>query len=162
MNSGSLFRHANPYPLGVTSGYVSTVLGPMPVCDLGVTLMHEHILLDASGKWVPPCCCSERHIAEMPVKIENLGELSLNPLASRDNCQLFDVDLAIEELMKFKAQGGQSVIDPTNIGIGRDPKALQRISRLTGLNIVMGTGFISNPHTRPMSKPIRWKRSPIC
>lgn len=145
MTSGSLFRHPDPFPLGVASGYVTTVLGPMPVRELGVTLMHEHILLDASGKWVPPCCCSERHIAEMPVSMENLGELSLNPLASRDNCQLFDVDLAIEELMKFKAQGGQSVVDPTNIGIGRDPKALQRISRLTGLNIIMGTGFYLEP-----------------
>lgn len=145
MNPASLFRHPDPFPLGVSSGYVTTVLGPMPVVDLGVTLMHEHILLDASGKWVPPCCCSDRHIAEMPVRIENLGELSLNPLSSRDNCQLFDVDLAIEELMKFKAQGGQSVVDPTNIGIGRDPKALQRIARLTGLNIIMGTGFYLEP-----------------
>jgi phosphotriesterase-related protein len=31
-----------------------TVLGPLPVSEMGVTLMHEHILLDASGKWVPP------------------------------------------------------------------------------------------------------------
>jgi len=145
MNKHSIFRHADPFPLGVSSGFVNTVLGPIPASELGVTLMHEHILLDASGKWVAPCCCSDRHIAEMPVKIENLGELSLNPLASRDNCQLFDADLAIDELMKFKAQGGQSVVDPTNIGIGRDPKALQRISRLTGLNIIMGTGFYLEP-----------------
>jgi len=145
MNKHSIFRHADPFPLGVSSGFVNTVLGPIPASELGVTLMHEHILLDASGKWVAPCCCSDRHIAEMPVKIENLGELSLNPLASRDNCQLFDADLATEELMKFKAQGGQSVVDPTNIGIGRDPKALQRISRLTGLNIIMGTGFYLEP-----------------
>jgi len=145
MNKHSIFRHADPFPLGVSSGFVNTVLGPIPASELGVTLMHEHILLDASGKWVAPCCCSDRHIAEMPVKIENLGELSLNPLASRDNCQLFDADLATEELMKFKAQGGQSVVDPTNLGIGRDPKALQRISRLTGLNIIMGTGFYLEP-----------------
>ena len=80
-----------------------TVLGPLPINEMGVTLMHEHILLDASGKWVPPCCCSDRHLAEMPVKMENLGELSLNPLMSRDNCQLFDVDVAIEELTKYRA-----------------------------------------------------------
>lgn len=141
----SIFRHADPLPLGVDSGYVMTVLGPLPVAQMGVTLMHEHILLDASGKWVPPCCCSERHLAEMPVRMENLGELALNPLASRDNCQLFDPDLAVEELMKFRALGGETVIDPTNIGIGRDPQALQRISRLTGLNIVMGTGFYLEP-----------------
>ncbi|KGQ13376.1 Phosphotriesterase-related protein [Beauveria bassiana D1-5] len=112
---------------------------------MGVTLMHEHILLDASGKWVPPCCCSDRHLAELPVKMENLGELSLNPLMSRDNCQLFDVDVAIDELMKYRALGGETVVDPTNIGIGRDPKALARIARLTGLNIIMGTGLYLEP-----------------
>src|SRR5471030_1243978 len=142
---GSIFRHADPLPVGVGSGQVMTVLGPMPLAEMGVTLMHEHILLDASGKWVAPCCCSDRHVAEMPVSIENLGELSLNPLMSRDNCQLFDVDVAIEELLKYRALGGQTVVDPTNIGIGRDPKALQRISRLTGLNIVMGTGLYLEP-----------------
>ncbi len=141
----SLFRHPEPLPVGINSGYVMTVLGPLPLADMGVTLMHEHILLDASGKWVPPCCCSERHLAEHPVTIENLGELSLNPLISKDNCQLFDVDTAIDELMKYKALGGNTVVDPTNIGIGRDPKALQRISRLTGLNIVMGTGLYLEP-----------------
>ncbi|STS90754.1 resiniferatoxin-binding protein [Klebsiella variicola] len=122
-----------------------TVLGPLPINEMGVTLMHEHILLDASGKWVPPCCCSDRRLAEMPVKMENLGELSLNPLMSRDNCQLFDVDVAIDELTKFRALGGETVVDPTNIGIGRDPKALARIARLTGLNIIMGTGLYLEP-----------------
>jgi len=60
--AGSIFRHADPFPLGNESGYAMTVLGPLPVSQLGVTLMHEHILLDASGKWVPPCCCSERFL----------------------------------------------------------------------------------------------------
>ncbi|MCB3857149.1 phosphotriesterase-related protein [Klebsiella quasipneumoniae] len=143
--NGSIFRHPSPLPVGVSSGYVMTVLGPLPINEMGVTLMHEHILLDASGKWVPPCCCSDRHLAEMPVKMENLGELSLNPLMSRDNCQLFDVDVAIEELTKYRALGGETVVDPTNIGIGRDPKALARIARLTGLNIIMGTGLYLEP-----------------
>lgn len=55
------------------------------------------------------------------------------------------MDLAIEELMKFRALGGDTVVDPTNIGIGRDPKALQRIARLTGLNIIMSTGLYLEP-----------------
>ncbi|MGU5506556.1 phosphotriesterase-related protein, partial [Klebsiella pneumoniae] len=49
---GSIFRHPSPLPVGVSSGYVMTVLGPLPINEMGVTLMHEHILLDASGKWV--------------------------------------------------------------------------------------------------------------
>jgi hypothetical protein len=37
------------------------------------------------------------------------------------------------------------VVDPTNVGIGRDPTALQRISRRTGLQIVMGAGYYLEP-----------------
>ena len=141
----SLFSHSAPLPVGVFSGHVMTVLGPLPVSQMGVTLMHEHILLDASGKWVAPSCCSERHIGEQKVHMGILGALRMNPLANRDNCQLFDPDMAVEELMKFQELGGNTVVDPTNLGIGRDPQALQRISRRTGLNIVMSTGFYLEP-----------------
>ncbi|MGP1396822.1 MAG: phosphotriesterase family protein [Inquilinaceae bacterium] len=118
-----------------------TVLGPIPVETMGVTLMHEHILLDTSSWWKCPCHASEMAIAEQPVSIEILGELRMNPFLSRDNCHLVDVDLAMEELYRFTDLGGHTVIDPTNLGIGRDPQALQRIARRTGLNIVMGSGF---------------------
>jgi phosphotriesterase-related protein len=141
----AVFGHASPLPVGVDSGHVMTVLGPLPIEQMGVTLMHEHILIDASGKWVAPSCCGERHIGEQKVHIGILGALRMNPLMNRDNCQLFDPDLAAEELMKFRDLGGQTVVDPTNIGIGRDPLALQRISRRTGLNIVMSTGFYLEP-----------------
>lgn len=139
------FGHALPLPVGVDSGHVMTVLGPLPVEAMGITLMHEHILIDASGKWVAPACCSQRHVGEQKVHIGILGALRMNPLMNRDNCQLFDADLAVEELMKFRELGGQTVVDPTNLGIGRDALALQRIARRTGLNIVMSTGFYLEP-----------------
>ncbi|WP_307437655.1 phosphotriesterase family protein [Labrys monachus] len=118
-----------------------TVLGPMPVGEMGTTLMHEHILLDASNWWQCPCHASELAIAQQPVNIEIIGELRMNPFMNRDNCFLLDVDLAMNELGRFAELGGNTVVDPTNLGIGRDPQALQRISRRTRLNIVMGTGF---------------------
>ncbi|WP_417698559.1 phosphotriesterase family protein [Psychromonas sp.] len=145
MNKGSIFRHPDIVPIGVDSEMVMTVTGPIPVSDMGVTLSHEHILLDASGKWVPPSCCGQRNLAEGPVTMDKLGELSLNPLISRDNCQLFDVELATRELMKYRALGGETIVDPTNIGIGRDPESLAQISRRTGLNIIMGTGLYLEP-----------------
>jgi phosphotriesterase-related protein len=139
------FGHPASVPIGIGSGQVMTVLGPIPVADMGITLMHEHILIDASGKWVAPACCSQRHIGEQKVHVGILGALRMNPLMNRDNCQLFDTDAAAEELMKFRELGGQTVVDPTNLGIGRDPIALQRIARRTGLNIVMSTGFYLEP-----------------
>jgi phosphotriesterase-related protein len=126
---------------GVHSGVVRTVLGPIPVESMGVTLMHEHILLDTSSWWKRPCCASDIGFAERPLDVSMIGELRMNPFLNRDNCGLFDVKVAIEELKSFVEYGGQTVVDPTNFGIGRDPSALQRISRRTGLNIVMGSGF---------------------
>ncbi len=126
---------------GVHSGMVRTVLGPIPVELMGVTLMHEHILLDTSSWWKRPCCASEIGFAERPLDISMIGELRMNPFLNRDNCGLFDVKAAIEELNCFVECGGRTVVDPTNLGIGRDPSALQRVSRRTGLNIVMGAGF---------------------
>jgi phosphotriesterase-related protein len=75
------------------------------------------------------------------VHIGILGELRMDPFVNLDNCALDDEPLAIAELMAFKAEGGVSVVDPTCRGIGRNPRALQRISAATGLNIVMGAGY---------------------
>lgn len=131
--------------IGIRSGRVMTVLGPVPVEELGITLMHEHILLDASSWWRRPCCAGDMALAEQPIDISMLGELRLNPFLNRDNCSLFDSEAAVEELLRFVELGGRTVVDPTNVGIGRDPAALQRISRRTGLNIVMGAGFYLEP-----------------
>ena len=65
-----------------------------------------------------------------------------------DNLTLFDVQTAIEELNLYKYAGGNSLVDTTNIGLARDPLALARISRATGLNVIMGGGYyvpISHP-----------------
>jgi phosphotriesterase-related protein len=126
---------------GVHSGMVRTVLGPIPVDAMGVTLMHEHILLDTSSWWKRPCCASDIGFAEQPLDISMIGDLRMNPFLNRDNCGLLDVKVAIEELAHFVEYGGRTVVDPTNLGIGRDPSALQRVSRRTGLNIIMGAGF---------------------
>jgi phosphotriesterase-related protein len=132
-------------PTGVRSGQVMTVLGPIPVTAMGITLMHEHIVLDTSSWWRRPCRASDIGFAERPLDMSMLGDLRLNPFLNRDNCGLFDVDVAIQELQRFVERGGRTVVDPTNVGIGRDPQALQRISRRTGLNIVMGAGFYLEP-----------------
>ena len=46
--AGSMSDRARTCRSASRSGTVMTVLGPMPVEAMGVTLMHEHILLDAS------------------------------------------------------------------------------------------------------------------
>lgn len=135
-------------PIGVETGCAMTVLGPVPVAEMGVTLMHEHILLDGARTWKCPCHPDEKAIAEQPVSMEIIGELRMNPYMNRDNVSLDDYDIALAELAKYRSLGGHTVVETTNIGIGRDPEKLARIARMSGLRIVMGTGFYLQ-HTHP-------------
>ncbi len=124
----------------VGSGLAMTVLGPVPVSELGMALMHEHILNDCSCWWHPPGPERE-HLADAPLTPGILWELQQDPFVNRDNIRLDDEADAMADLELFAAEGGRTVVDPTCRGIGRDPAALVRISRATGLNIVMGAGY---------------------
>ena len=125
----------------VRSGKVMTVTGPVDASALGVTLMHEHILNDCECWWHAPKTPERRYLATSPVSIEILGELRQDPFVNKHNIRLDDEALAIDELNAFAKEGGRTVVDPTCRGIGRDPRALKRISRACGLNIVMGAGY---------------------
>jgi phosphotriesterase-related protein len=120
---------------------VETVCGPVPPDSLGITLAHEHLLLDARPAWREPDDEHGRRIAHAPVTPTILHALRQNPYLNLDNCALEDEQLAAAEAAHFAACGGATIVDATCLGIGRDPQALVRISRATGLNIVMGTGF---------------------
>lgn len=124
----------------VGSGRAMTVLGPVPVEDLGITLMHEHILNDCSCWWHPPGP-ARAHLADAPMSAALQWELRQDPFVNRDNIVLDDEADAVADLGLFVAEGGCSVVDPTCRGIGRNPVALVRIARATGLNIVMGSGY---------------------
>ncbi|MFJ2901873.1 phosphotriesterase [Streptomyces sp. NPDC087212] len=130
---------------------VGTVLGPVDTTDLGVTLMHEHLLNDCSSCWHPPAPDdTEGHrIAEQPLDMRYLGRLRNDPFLSRDNITMRDVDLAAEEAARFAAAGGRTIVEQTCSGIGRDPAGLVTIARRTGLNIVLGSGFYLEPSHPP-------------
>lgn len=118
-----------------------TVTGEIPAAQMGITLMHEHILNDCSCWWNPPKEAQRRYLADLPVSLPILSELRQDPFVCKHNLRLDDETLATSELGMFKAAGGCTVIDPTCRGIGRNPEALVRISCNTGLNIVMGSGY---------------------
>ncbi|CAI8054928.1 Phosphotriesterase-related protein [Geodia barretti] len=73
--------------------------------------------------------------------MENLGWVRYDPFRNIDNLELLDEDLAIYEIALFGRVGGGTIVDATTIGIGRDPLALARVARATGVNIVMGAGY---------------------
>ena len=130
-----------------TSGKVLTVVGPVDPADLGLTITHEHLLIDLSVVFVDPGPENEegRKLAEEPVGIDNLGWIRVNWSSNRDNLVQTDVDLAIREAGRFKAAGGGTLVDVTSIGIDRNPTALAEISRASGVNVVMGAGYYVGP-----------------
>lgn len=94
---------------------VVTVCGPVAPEELGVTLSHDHVLVDAFALF---------------------GDATGNYAWILD-----DEDVAAAELGRYRDAGGRAVVDPTNIGIGRNPSALRRISEATGVHVVMGAGW---------------------
>lgn len=123
------------------SGLVQTVLGTVDPSTLGMTTTHEHIFIDFVCMYTPPSEASAKHLGEEKLSIENLGWVRYDPFRNIDNLELLDEEVAIYEIGLFKRVGGGSIIDATTIGIGRDPLALARVSRATGVNIVMGAGY---------------------
>jgi phosphotriesterase-related protein len=94
---------------------VVTVRGPIQPDDLGITLSHDHLIIDA---------------------FKLFGESSGSYAWIMD-----DEDVAIGEVRRFREAGGGAIADPTNLGIGRNPAALRRISEATGIHIIMGAGW---------------------
>ncbi len=120
---------------------VETVNGSISPDKLGITLMHEHALIDQMCNFRMPTKASMLSLVEAPVSIDILGILRRDPSICKDNGRLIDLDDAINELAWLKSSGGKTIVDQTVEGIGRDPIALRKISRLTDLNIIATTGW---------------------
>ena len=121
--------------------WVMTVLGPVPVADLGVVLPHEHLLCRL---YLPPDLETDERFDE-PLTLGNLGWVRQHWASNADNLRLTSERLAARELLRFRNAGGGTLVDLTQDGIGRAPAALARISRATGVHIVMGCGAYVAP-----------------
>jgi len=133
--------------LAALSGRVQTVLGTIEPANLGITLPHEHLLIDQTlggVYFVEPESLSERALAHQPVSLENLSWVRYHTKDSLDNQILDNMEMAVKEATLFKLEGGKTIVDQTNRGIGRDARALARISRATGLHVIMGSGYYAD------------------
>ncbi len=92
---------------------INSVTGPVAAEDLGFTLMHEHVMVSASGMY--------RSYPDL------LGE-------NREQ-------RAIETLKEAKANGIDTFVDATTFDLGRDPELLRTVSAASGVNIVNVTGW---------------------
>src|SRR5690349_8872281 len=120
---------------------VMTVLGPVPASDLGVVTPHEHLLVKL---YTWPEQHDNPRFGER-VTMANLGWVRQHWSMTADNTRLTSESLAIAELQRYKAAGGGTIVDLTQDGIGRSPKALARLSEASDVHIVMGSGGYIGP-----------------
>ena len=128
-------------PSGRNRGLVQTVLGPVRPSELGATTTHEHLFMDFSFMYRPAQDSPSQELADAPIALENLGWIRRNYYSNRSNLKLTDVDTTIEEVRKYSEVGGGAIVDATLTAIGRRPDALARISRESGVHVIMGSGF---------------------
>lgn len=107
---------------------VHTVLGPISPDDLGITLMHEHVLFGYPG-WE-----GDRTIA--PVNKDQI------------------VAAGVATLTRLKKEHGlQSYVDATPLDNGRRVDILKEISEKSGVNIICATGY----YYEGEGSPTYWK-----
>jgi phosphotriesterase-related protein len=139
------------------AGMVQTVLGDVEAPALGITLTHEHLLITfdrwrrEAGQPAAPREASDDPRAAQPITLETLGWVRRYWSSHPENSLLEDEALAIRELQRFKDAGGGTIVDATNPDLKRDAAALARISRVTGVQIVMGAGhYVETSHPLDM------------
>jgi phosphotriesterase-related protein len=107
---------------------VNTVLGPIKPDDLGITLMHEHILYGYPG-WE--------------------GDQSIAPLDRK-----LIVNNAVTILTRLKEEFGlASYVDTTALDGGRMPDIYKEVSDKAGINIICSTGY----YYEGEGSPTYWK-----
>ena len=106
---------------------VNTVLGPIDTVKMGFTLSHEHLLISAAG--IP-------HV--YPEFIPRQAALQE----------------AIRRLNEAKSEGISTIVDLTTMDLGRDIRAIEYVSRVTGVNIIAATGtWLEIPRAFRMADP---------
>jgi phosphotriesterase-related protein len=125
------------------TGLAMTVAGPLPVAELGVTTMHEHLWMDSS----PLLAVHGYDAAAQPVAWDAAiaAEARWNPGVHPDNYRLTDATAAIEELAPFVAAGGRTIVELTPPSLGRAPARVRDIAAAAGLHVVQGTGQYLGP-----------------
>jgi len=120
---------------------VRTVLGDISPDELGITLCHEHLLVDLKRIFTEPDDPDQKEMAYKPVTMETLGWIRHYYSNSLDNLGLYEEQVAIDELRLYREAGGRALMEVTPVDIGRDPEGLARIAEATDVHVIMGSGY---------------------
>jgi phosphotriesterase-related protein len=127
--------------MSTTRGCVQTVLGPVAPEMLGATLMHEHVLCDLT---VPELTAQQ--MPKVEVRLDNVFEIRHHWCRHYGNHVLNDLDVAVDELLRYRTAGGSGLVELTCEGIAPDARGLAQVAERTGLHIVAGCGPYVEAH----------------
>jgi phosphotriesterase-related protein len=121
---------------------VETVLGAVDAVDLGITLPHEHVVMDCTYFLTSPTTDTERERYNAPITMENINWLRHNLYKSKTNVSMYnEQEAVIADLKVFKKAGGATIVENTVMGINRDIAKMVNISTSSGVHLVCGTGY---------------------
>ena len=125
--------------------YIQTVLGRIAPKELGITMMHEHLLWNQECYRPPVDPDSEEgRFVYSKIVPENMAKIRQYNLHNHQQSMMqTDAEEAAEEAMHLRRAGGSALVDCTCLGIHRDAEAEVLVSRKTGLHIIMATGIYS-------------------
>jgi phosphotriesterase-related protein len=112
----------------------------------GATLFHEHMQLatDFNAKFAAAAAAA-RAANGLPPAPARGGANRGGPPPTRPPDIMHNVDLMAEEVAKVKANGIACIVDGGHPDMGRDVNFLRQVSMKSGVPIVAGGGFYSQP-----------------
>lgn len=125
-------------------GHVQTVGGLIAPEALGMTLLHEHVLLDIR----PPSWRVMEQVGQ-EITLENRFAIDYGEVIAPGNCVLHDADIATGELKALRSVGGDSLVELSCGGLHPDPTGLRNVADRSGVNIVMGCGYYVEEYQSP-------------
>jgi phosphotriesterase-related protein len=126
-----------------TRGRIQTVLGPIDPVEIGMTLMHEHLIWDIR----PPTMRSGDQGPS--IDMCNCWRINYGRLKIPRNLVSDSVETAVSELAEMIEAGGRTIVELSSGGLKPDPEALVRIARQSGAQIVMGCGHYVQDYQDP-------------
>jgi phosphotriesterase-related protein len=100
---------------------VMTVTGPTPAAELGITLPHEHVMVDFIG-----------------------ADLVSADRYDRDEV----VEVVLPHLADLRRRGCETLVECTPSHLGRDPVLLSRLAHAADLKILTNTGYYGADNNR--------------
>lgn len=116
---------------------IMTVTGSVAPDACKMVLSHEHLFIDLRHQAAPGT-------PDRALTPADHADLMCDPYALRDNLLLDDFAAALDECGELLGFGCDTVVDCSTGEIGRDPAALVRLARASGMKIVMGCGYYTD------------------